>query len=75
MCLDAPRWQWKHNKTFLVEPQFDLKIVEDLRKRGHDVLVAQDGYSFGRGQMIVRLDNGIYVGATESRTDGSVACW
>jgi gamma-glutamyltranspeptidase/glutathione hydrolase len=30
--------------------------------------------SFGRGQCIVRLDNGVLVGATEGRTDGSIAC-
>ena len=30
--------------------------------------------SFGRGQMIVRLDNGVLVGGTESRTDSNIAC-
>ena len=31
--------------------------------------------SFGRGQMIVRLDNGTLVGGTESRTDSNIACF
>ena len=31
--------------------------------------------SFGRGQMIARLDNGVLVGGTESRTDSNIACY
>jgi gamma-glutamyltranspeptidase/glutathione hydrolase len=29
---------------------------------------------FGRGQMIVRNDNGVLIGGTESRTDSNIAC-
>lgn len=75
MCLDAPRWQWKKGKEFIVEPSFDAKIVDELRALGHEITVAEDNFSFGRAEFITRLDNGIYVGATESRTDGSVATY
>ncbi len=34
-----------------------------------------DPTSFGRGQMIVRLDNGVLVGGTEWRTDSNIACY
>lgn len=75
MCIDAPRWQWKEGKQLIVEPQFDRQIVEELRRRGHLVTVSEDCFSYGRAEMIVRLDNGVYVGASESRTDGNVSCY
>ncbi len=75
MALDAPRWQWTHGMDFTVEPRFDPQMVEDLRKRGHPVTVSENYYSYGRGQIIWRLENGTYVGATESRTDSNIACY
>lgn len=44
-----------------------------LARRGHRVSVDLDTGSFGRGQMIVRLPNGVLVGGTESRTDSNIA--
>ncbi|MBQ9424941.1 MAG: gamma-glutamyltransferase family protein [Erysipelotrichaceae bacterium] len=75
MALDAPRWQWTHGKDFIVEPRFDREIVEELRKKGHPIEVSENYYSYGRGQMILRLDNGTYIGACESRTDSNIACY
>ncbi len=75
MCLDAPRWQWKKDLQFCVEPNFPKELVEELIRKGHQIDYATDQFSFGRGEMIVRMDNGIYIGACESRTDGSVACY
>lgn len=73
MCLDAPRWQWKEGLLFKVEPGFDPEWVEAMRRRGHQIEAAKNRFSFGRAEMIVRMENGIYVGATESRTDGCCA--
>ncbi|XMB67100.1 gamma-glutamyltransferase [Mycoplasmatota bacterium zrk1] len=75
MALDAPRWQWMKDKSILVEPNFDLSIVDKLRRMGHDVKIAPDTGSFGRGQIIIKLENGAYVGGTESRTDGHIAIY
>lgn len=75
MCLDAPRWQWMEGKRFIVEPDFDENLANQLRAKGHIIDVAENRFSFGRGQMIIRLENGVYVGATESRTEGSIACY
>lgn len=75
MALDAPRWQWTRDKQFLVEPEFRNAIVGQLLRRGHEVTVAAERTSFGRGQMIVRLDNGVLVGGCESRTDSNIACF
>ncbi len=74
-ALDAPRWQWMRDGSVMVEEGFDPEIVQALKARGHDIHVSQDTPSFGRGQMIVRLDNGVLVGGTECRTDSNIACF
>ena len=73
MCLDAPRWQWKSGNKFKLEPDFSKDRIRELEQKGHELEVASDRFSFGRAEMILRLENGVYVGATESRTDGSCA--
>lgn len=71
MCIDAPRWQWKKDMEFIVEPDFSKELRKELESRGHKIVSAEHKYSFGRAEMILRMENGVYVGATESRTDGS----
>ena len=75
MALDAPRWQYIRDKKVEFEPIFNRQIVEQLQARGHDVSLALNGTSFGRGQIIVRLDNGVLVAGCESRTDSNIACF
>ncbi|MBQ3292491.1 MAG: gamma-glutamyltransferase family protein [Mogibacterium sp.] len=74
-ALDAPRWQWMRDGSVTVEDSFDKDIVQALKERGHDIKVDTDKASFGRGQIIIRLDNGTLVGGTESRTDSNIACY
>ena len=74
-ALDAPRWQWNRDNTVTVETRFDMEMARLLQQRGHDIRPDLSTPSFGRGQMIVRLDNGILVGGTESRTDSNIACY
>ena len=75
VALDAPRWQWMGGKKIEIEPGFGPAVIEDLRRRGHEVTVKEDFTSFGRGQMIMRQKNGSLAGATEPRADGTVAAW
>ncbi|MBQ9987837.1 MAG: gamma-glutamyltransferase family protein [Erysipelotrichales bacterium] len=75
MALDAPRWQWMKDKKFMVEPTFNNAIVQQLLAKGHEIEIATSGLSFGRGQIIVRLDNGVLVSGCESRTDSNTACY
>lgn len=75
MALDAPRWQWNKDNTFTVEPGFNPAIVEALCAKGHNVQYANNRTSFGRGQIILKLENGVLVGGTESRTDSNIACY
>ena len=72
-ALDAPRWQWLRDGTVTVESRFSPDLARALRRLGHDVRMDLSTPSFGRGQMIVRLPNGVLVGGTESRTDSNIA--
>lgn len=75
-ALDAPRWQWTEGKTILVENHFPNSIAAQLSRRGHDIRVALDSGSFGRGQIIWRdPETGVLAGGTEARADGHIACW
>jgi len=72
-ALDAPRWQWRGERKVHLEKSFPKDVKEALLKRGHEVQWSEDVDSFGRGQMIWKLENGALVGATEPRADGYIA--
>ncbi|MCL2363555.1 MAG: gamma-glutamyltransferase family protein [Defluviitaleaceae bacterium] len=74
-ALDEPRWQWTKGKHFLVEPHFDAEEANTLAQKGHEIERAEDVGSFGRGQIILRDENGVLRGGTENRTDGCVAAY
>lgn len=74
-ALDAPRWQWVGGKTIEMERAFPTAVVEELRRRGHDVVVKDDIQTYGRGQIIWRDEQGTLIGGTEPRADGGVAVW
>lgn len=74
-ALDAKRFQWIENKKFILEPGFDENIISELKKRGHEIEIEEELAMFGRGQIIVRLENGVYIAGCESRTDSNIACY
>ncbi len=75
-ALDAPRWQWIEKNTIHVEPHFSKNTVSALLKRGHNIMVSQNIGSFGRGQIILKdSKNNVLIGATDMRTDSSIASW
>ena len=74
-ALDAPRWQWIGGKKFMIEDTLPSEIARQLLFRGHEIEVALDNEPFGRGQIIVKLPNGVLVGGTEGRTDSNIACY
>jgi gamma-glutamyltranspeptidase / glutathione hydrolase len=67
--LDAPRWQWLEGKHIELELHTPTHISEGLRERGHQITMQLEKGSFGRGQIIWRL-NDVLVAASDSRTDG-----
>jgi gamma-glutamyltranspeptidase/glutathione hydrolase len=68
-AADAPRFRVEGG-VVNVEQGMAPDVLDELRRRGHNVAVA-DRWStdFGRAQLIHRIENG-YVGASERRTDG-----
>ncbi len=70
-ALDAPRWRWEVDGTLRLELETARHIVEGLAARGHDVVVEPEPGGFGRGQIIWRLDSGVYAAGTEYRCDGA----
>ncbi len=74
-ALDAPRWQWMGGRRFTVEQGFSGAIARQLAARGHEVELALEGASFGRGQIILKQPDGVLIGGTEGRTDSNIACY
>lgn len=74
-CLDAPRWQWLRDGRVILEPGFGEEFADKLRAIGHDASLEPNYNLFGRGQIIVRLANGVLCGGTEPRCDSNIACY
>ncbi|ESQ91245.1 gamma-glutamyltransferase [Asticcacaulis sp. AC460] len=79
--VTAPRWllgkTWGENSvTLKLEDRFDPKLYASLRTVGHDVeLVAPFTAMMGHAGALVRHNDGRIDGATDPRSDGSVASW
>jgi len=50
-------------------------LAQMLSNKGHDIKVMLNSGSFGRGQIIWRMDNDVYCGGTEPRTDSQIAVY
>ncbi|MGL4382248.1 MAG: gamma-glutamyltransferase family protein [Bacilli bacterium] len=74
-ALDAPRWQWLKDDIIEVEPDFPSHLALGLLNLGHKIVYANEAIMYGRGQIIIRQKNGVYVGGTESRADGTLAAY
>ncbi len=74
-ALDAPRWIWNRDNSVSVEHHFPMEIAKRLEAKGHQILPELNTALFGRGQIIIRSENGALIGGTESRTDSNISCW
>ncbi len=68
--LDAPRWQFVAGMNVLLEYGVPQHIIEGLDALGHNVDVRAEGGTFGRGQIIWRMENGSLVAGSDPRADG-----
>lgn len=68
-ALDAPRWQVIEGNTVLLEQSVPRSIALALADQGHRIQVSAEGRNFGKGQMILRHQDG-FVAASEPRADG-----
>lgn len=75
-ALDKPRWQWLEKDRIIVEPTFDINIINKLKEKGHKIEIDSNIAKYGRGQIIWK-DNlkNVYIAGTESRTDGHIALY
>jgi len=69
---DAPRWRVFGDGRICVETGFDRNVVDELRKRGHDVRYDERESIFGGAQLIYRAAD-CYVGASDHRKEGQAA--
>lgn len=74
-ALDEARWQWIEGKKFIVEKHFDKEMIKALQAKGHHIEIEENHSRFGRGQMILRLDNDLYLVGCESRCDSNIALY
>ncbi|HSB51347.1 MAG TPA: gamma-glutamyltransferase family protein [Dissulfurispiraceae bacterium] len=65
---DAPRWQVLHGREVALEQGFSHTVAEELKKRGHRVIMADQQW-FGGAQIVLRLADG-YCAASDHRKDG-----
>jgi oxamate amidohydrolase len=80
-AVSAPRWllgkTWGQDTTTLkFENRVDAQVLKAMAAAGHDVEVLDD-YSdtMGHAGAIVRLPDGLYLGAADPRSDGVVAAY
>lgn len=69
-ALDAPRWRWLAGRQLSLEQSVPPHVVNGLSARGHLVALTERGVTFGKGQIIRRLESGVYVAGSEPRCDG-----
>ena len=79
-ALDALRFKIRveEDNSVVVEEDMDPAILDDLRKRGHNVQVMKDydRVEFGGGQVISRdPETGILTAGSEPRKDGEAVGW
>lgn len=74
-ALDAPRWRWEKGKKVHMENKTPEYVGKGLSRRGHNINYSLYSSSYGRGQIIWKMEDGVYAGGTEPRTDGHVAVW
>lgn len=66
---DAPRFRWLQGEQVALETGFAPATLDELRRRGHELVVVDDYHRFGSCQAIWRLDDG-YFAASDPRRDG-----
>ncbi|MCB0175458.1 MAG: gamma-glutamyltransferase, partial [Anaerolineae bacterium] len=73
--LDAPRWRFTGGLNVELEYGNSEQVVRGLTGRGHHISLPIRRGGFGRGQIIWRLDEGVYVAGSDMRSDGCAVGW
>ena len=67
--LDAPRWHVDTAGRLLLETGIPPEVADNLRARGHQVVLGEPANTFGGGQIVLKLQDG-YAAASEPRKAG-----
>jgi gamma-glutamyltranspeptidase / glutathione hydrolase len=73
-ACDGPRFRWVHGTQISCERGFPQSTLDELRRRGHDLVAVEDYNQFGSCQAIWCLDGG-YFAASDPRRDGQAAAF
>lgn len=73
-ACDGPRFRWVEGLQVSCEKGFPPSTLDELSRRGHDLILTDDYNSFGSCQAIWRLDDG-YLAASDPRRDGQAAAF
>ena len=68
-ACDGPRFRWVQGAQVSFEKGFPQATLEELARRGHDLITVDDYNEFGSCQAIWRLDGG-YLAVSDPRRDG-----
>jgi gamma-glutamyltranspeptidase/glutathione hydrolase len=71
-ACDGPRFRWANGLQVCCEPGFPPATLDELRRRGHQLVTTDDYNQFGSCQAIWRLDDG-YLAVSDPRRDGQAA--
>jgi gamma-glutamyltranspeptidase / glutathione hydrolase len=71
-ACDGPRFRWVQGTQVSCENGFPPATLDELRRRGHDLIGVDDYNQFGSCQAIWRLDDG-YLAVSDPRRDGQAA--
>ena len=77
-ALDAPRFSYRPLEGEVgLEPRIPDKVAEELRARGHRIVITESHpLYFGGGQVIARdVATGVLTGGSEPRNDGCAVGW
>ncbi len=69
---DAPRWYVFEDGRVALEPGFNPGVADELKKRGHELVMGEPEHLFGGAQLIVKTSGG-YCGGSDHRKEGYAA--
>jgi gamma-glutamyltranspeptidase/glutathione hydrolase len=71
-ACDGPRFRWAQGLQVCCEKGFPPSTLDELRRRGHQLVTTDDYNQFGSCQAIWRLDDG-FLAVSDPRRDGQAA--
>jgi gamma-glutamyltranspeptidase / glutathione hydrolase len=73
-ACDGPRFRWVQGLQVCCEKGFSPSTLDELLRRGHELVTTDDYNQFGSCQAIWRLDDG-YLAVSDPRRDGQAAAF